>query len=151
MRRMTLCLLCALALLTGCGGGETPYGAEDAQVLLDEGLFEGDMAPVEQRLVAVIYGIDEDAIRECACYMAANTASSADEVTILVLTDEKAAQAAEEACRKRVENQIRDVASYAPGAVPRLEAAVIRRSGSTVLLAVGDPEALPEAVDALHK
>lgn len=143
-------LLLLLLLLSGCGGGERGYAPEDARTLLDAGLFEGDMAPVDAAIAASLYGIDGDTVRDCACYMAANTAASSDEVTVLVLTDEAAAQAAEEACQKRVEALLDDAGRYTPDAVPRLEAAVIRRSGNTVLLAVGDPESLAAAVDKLH-
>ena len=43
-----------------------------------------------------------------------------------------------------------DAEDYAPAAIPHLEAAVIRRAGSTVLLAVGDPSGVAGAVDDLH-
>ena len=108
------------------------------------------MAPVDGDIVAVLYGIDASTVEECVSYLATNTSVSADELTILVLTDDQAAQAALEACQARVESQITVCESYAPAAVPRLENAVIRQAGSTVLLAVRAPEILPGAVDALH-
>ena len=142
MRTSLLWMLVLLMLLCGCTAGETPYSINDAQILLEADLFSGDMGPVDKHIVSQLYGIDEDIIQDCICYMAANTASSADELTIFILTDENGARLAEKACQKRVENQIEVSRNYAPAAVPRLENAVIRRIGNTVLFAVGDPERL---------
>ena len=150
MRANLLCMLILLMLLYGCTVSKTPYTIGDAQILLEADLFNGDMGPVDKNIVSQLYGIDEDTIQDCICYMAANTASSADELTIFVLTDVNAAKLAEDACQKRVENQIEASRNYAPAAVPRLENAVIRRIGNTVLFAVGDPEWLAKTVDELH-
>lgn len=150
MRANLLCMLILLMLLCGCAVSETPYTVSDAQILLEADLFNGDMGPVDKNIVSQLYGIDEDTIQDCICYMAANTASSADELTIFVLTDVTAAKLAEDACQKRVENQIEASRNYTPAAVPRLESAVIRRIGNTVLFAVGDPEWLAKTVDGLH-
>lgn len=150
MRTGLLWMLVVLLLLCGCTAGETPYTVGDAQILLEAGLFNGDMGSVDKAVAAQLYGIDEAVIQDCVCYMAANTASSADELTVLILTDEAAAGLAEAACQKRMKNQIEASRSYAPAVVPRLENAVIRRSGNTVLFAVGDPERLAKAVDGLH-
>ena len=150
MRTSLLCMLILLVVLCGCTARITPYTVSDAQILLDADLFNGEMGPVDKNFVAQLYGIDEDTILDCVCYVAANTASSADELTVFVLTGENGARLAEEACQKRVENQIEASRNYTPAAAPRLETAVIRRIGNTVLFAVGDPERLPKAVDRLH-
>lgn len=150
MRANLLCMLILLVVLYGCTVSETPYTISDAQILLEADLFNGDMGPVDKYIVSQLYGIDEDAILDFICYIAANTASSADELTIFVLTDENAAKLAEDACQKRAENQIEASRNYAPAAVPRLENAVIRRIGNTVLFAVGEPEWLAKTVDGLH-
>ena len=136
--------------LCACGNsGERKFELEDAQTLLDSGAFDESMAQVNTDAILTIYGIDAATVEDGVCYMATNTSVSADELTILVLTDEAAAQSAMEACQARVESQIAVCESYAPAAVVRLEGAVIRQAGNTVLLAVGDPDQLPAAVDAL--
>ena len=150
MRTSLLCMLILLVVLCSCAAGKTPYTIDDAQILLEADLFIGDMGSVDRYIVSQLYGIDEDTILDCTCYIAANTASSADELTIFILTDENGARLAEEACQKRIKNQIEASRNYAPAAVSRLESAVIRRIGNTVLFAVGDPEWLSKAVDGLH-
>ena len=150
MRANLLCMLILLVVLYGCTVSETPYTISDAQILLEADLFNGDMGPVDKNIVFQLYGIDEDTIQDCICYMASNAASSADELTIFILADENGAMLAEEACQKRVGNQIEVSRNYAPAAIPRLENAVICRIGNTVLFAVGDPEWLAKTVDGLH-
>lgn len=152
--RMGILAVSAAALLTlgacGAGDGQQPYDLQDAETLLASGAFDPSMGPVEPQAVAALYGLDPATVEDCVSYMATNTSVSADELTILVLTDEQAAQAALEACQARVDSQITVCKSYCPAAVPRLEGAVIRQAGRTVLLAVGDPALLPVAVDGLH-
>lgn len=154
--RKFVALFCAALMavgLVGCSGNQAKessgYTVDDAQVLLDAGVFNGDMGKIELDTVAQLYNIDRDSIQEGVCYLAADTSVSADELTILVLTDEDAAKAAETACEKRLDNQLKTAKNYTPAAVPRLEGAVIRREANTVLLAVGDPSKLPSVVDQL--
>lgn len=150
-RLVALAASCALSL-AACGqpAGGGGYTVQDADTLLASGAFDPSMAPVANPdIVAAVYGIDPETLEACVCYMATNTSVSADELTVLVLTDAQAAQAAAQACQARVDSQIAVCRNYAPAAVPRLEGAVIRQAGATVLLAVGDPAILPGAVKAL--
>lgn len=139
--------------LVGCSGNQAKtssgYTVEDAQVLMDAGVFDGEMGQIDLDTVAMLYDIDRDTIQDGVSYLASNTSVSADELTILVLTDEEAAKSAETACEKRLDNQLKTAKNYTPAAVPRLEGAVIRRESNTVLLAVGDPSKLPSVVDQL--
>lgn len=145
MTKRILAAALALLLLCSCGSNNSKasYTLADADEVLNSGAFEVDnMAPLDGFLISLLYGIEESTITEYAGYMAVNTSVSADELVVLILTDEEAAIAAEEACKARVAAQIAVCKSYAPAAVPRLEQAVISRRGNTVLLAVGDPDVL---------
>ncbi len=48
-----------------------------------------------------------------------------------------------------MEGQIESYQTYGPDQVPRLEEAVISRRENTVLLAVGNPDRLPQALKDL--
>lgn len=151
MKRIVTAAL-ALLLLCSCGGSgvQTPYDASFADALMESAAFEGsEMAPIDEFVLSILYGLDEATITECVGYMAVNTSVSADELAVLVLTDENAAITAEEACRARIAAQITVCESYAPAAVPRLEQAVVSRRGNTVLLAVGDAEVIASVLE--HK
>lgn len=155
MRKKLALLFAALLAvsLVGCSSGApkapSAYTVDDAQVLMDAGVFDGDMATIDLDTVAMLYGIDRSTIQDGVSYLVTNTSVSADELTILIFTDEAAAQTAETACEKRLDSQLKTYKDYAPAAVPRLEGGVIRRLGNSVLLAVGDPSALPGVVDQL--
>lgn len=143
MMKKILIVALALLLLCSCGSSESKasYTLAHADEVLNSGAFEGsEMAPVDSYIIAMLYGIEESTITECCAYMAVNTSVSADELVVLILTDEEAAVAAEDACKTRVAAQIAVCESYAPAAVPRLEQALISRRGNTVLMAVGDPD-----------
>lgn len=151
-KQIALCALLLAFLLCACGQkAPDPYTAADAEALLSrEGLFNSELAPVDGDIAILVYGLDSVSVTEAVCYMAANTSVSADELTVLILGDEEAAMAAEEACRDRIAAQIAVCESYCPAAVPRLAGAVVSRIGNSVLLAVGDPDQLPAAVSALR-
>ena len=144
MKKRILAILLLILLLSGCGGSAAqPFSPDLADALLASGAFEGsEMAPLDLELISVLYGIDGATITEGTGHMAVNTASSADELLILVLADEAAAIAAEEACRARAASQIAVCQDYCPAAVPRLEKALVLRRGNTLLFTVGDPAVL---------
>lgn len=153
-KKLVLLFAALLAVgLMGCSSNSPKssagYTVDDAQVLLDAGVFNGEMGKIELDTVAMLYDIDRDTIKDGVSYLASDTSVSADELTILILTDEEAAKTAETACEKRLDSQLNIAKNYTPAAVPRLEGAVIRRQGNTVLLAVGDPSKLPSVVDQL--
>lgn len=154
LKKILICALAPVLLLCACGPKDpaaAPYTLDDAQTLLDTGLFSADMGKIDDTyLISMLYHVDESAIRECVSWQATNTSESADEVTVIVFSGEAAAVNAEAGFRQRVEDQIQSLKDYAPAAIPHLEAAVIRRAGSTVLLAVGDPGGVAEAVDGLR-
>ncbi len=152
---ITLCAAMAALLLTGCGprepAGAVPYTLDDAQALLDTGLFSQDMGKVDDPyMISMLYHVEEDSIEECVSYQATNTGESADQVAVIVFRDGESAASAQAGFRQRIEEQIESLTDYAPGAIPNLEAAVIRVSGNTALLAVGDADRISEAVDNLH-
>lgn len=144
--------LAVLLLLSGCGSKseKVAYTADDVTALIDAGAFSGDMEQVDSDVAANLFDLDSSTVVEITCYMATNSAVSADEVAVFVLTDESAAETAESACQAHVDSRAESSAQYCPDQVPKLEDAVIRRLGSTVLLAVGDTEILSTAVDALQ-
>ena len=150
MKRISLLVIALLLILCSCAAPQSGYTVDDAQTLLDAGLFHGNMGPLSTDTVAMLYRIDRETITDCVSYLSADTAINSDELTILILTDEDAAQTAESACLDRVEAQIKTAQNYTPAAVPRLEGAVVHRIKNTVLLAVGDPDRLPQAVNQLH-
>lgn len=142
-------LLLLLMLLCGCTKpAAKPYTTALADELLASGAFEGsEMAPLDMDVMAMLYGIDPSTVTEGVYWMATNTSVSADELLILVCTDEQAAMDAKAACQLRLESQIAVCKDYCPAAVVRLEGALLDRIGSTVLFAVGDQARIQTVVE----
>lgn len=150
MKKRVLAVVLLLMLLCGCAkpAAPQPYTPAIADELLASGAFEGsEMAPLDMDVVAMLYGIDSETIVEGVYYMAVNTSASADELLVLVLTDEQAAMDAKLACQLRLESQIAVCEDYCPAAVPRLESAVLNRIGNTLLFVVGDEAAFSKVLN----
>ena len=149
MIKRILPLLLLVLLLCGCGASKA-YTMEHADELLASGAFEGsEMEELDGRVLPILYGIDEKTVVECRAYMASNSWTSADELAVIVFTDEQAAVDAEAAFRVRVKAQLEVMGFYAPASVPRLENAFISRRGNTVLFAVGDPDVIA-SIKSIH-
>ncbi|MCI9605600.1 MAG: DUF4358 domain-containing protein [Oscillospiraceae bacterium] len=134
---LTLCLS-----LAACGGGKesSPFDpAADAQTLLAaDGAFTSDLTAVEEATACALYGIDPDTVTGCAVYMG-NTGVSLEELAIFTLTDGEAAEAALTALEYRLEDQkesAADYAGYLQNELPKLEGAVTRQRGNSVLLVI---------------
>ena len=115
IRLMPAALLCLA--LTACGGGgavgQTPYDPETAaQALLDSGAFSDALDTVDQDTAAALYGIDADTITGSAVYT--SLSAGAEEIAVLVLTDEDAAAAALDGLEARVADQKAVLESYQP-------------------------------------
>ena len=144
-KRIVWPVILLLALVLCACGGKSFFSADDVEMLLDAGAFgDSDMEELDDDILLMLYGIDEETVLKCDGYLAANTSVSADEVALFVMQDEEAAEAAVEACRKRLNAQLDMCRTYCPDAVPRLEHAYLRRLDNTVLLAVGDSAFIAE-------
>ena len=143
IRLMPAALLCLA--LTACGGGgavgQTPYDPETAaQALLDSGAFSDALDTVDQDTAAALYGIDADTITGSAVYT--SLSAGAEEIAVLVLTDELEA---------RVADQKAVLESYQPDEVSKLDSAIVEQRGNSVLLAVAaDAEKARAALDGLE-
>ena len=143
---LALCLC-----LAACGGGSAAKGydpAAAAQALLDSAAFSDTLEQLDKDTAAALYGIDAASITDCAVY--ASLSMGAEEIAVLTLTDEAAAQTAKTALEKRVSDQIAALESYMPGEVDKLNHAIVEQTGTTALLVVAaDAAAAQSALDSL--
>ena len=150
----SLCVALAFTLiLAACSGGGAPAGAYDpdatAQALLDSGAFSDALDTVDQDTAAALYGIDADTITGSAVYT--SLSAGAEEIAVLVLTDEDAAAAALDGLEARVADQKAVLDSYQPDEVSKLDSAIVEQRGNSVLLAVAaDAEKARASLDGLE-
>lgn len=144
--------LLLLVMLCACSSKpkEEAFSTSDVETLLNADVFTGEMASIDPSLLASRFSLDSTTLKEGACSVSTSSSLSRDEVAVFVFSDEEAAKAAVDALKEHISAQIQDATSYCPDAVPHLEAAILKQAGNTLLMAVGDPDKLPDAVEKLH-
>lgn len=146
-------LLTAMAILLslcacGSGGAEKEYDpASTASALLDSGAFSETLEPLDADLVAPLYGLDTQPT-DSAVYT--STGATTEEIAVLKFGDKKAADAALEALKNRVSDQKDACQGYLPKELPKLDKAIVKESGNSVLLVVAaDMDKAQSALDGL--
>lgn len=138
LKRGLAVLFAALAVLNlaACGGtGEKPFQAETTpKALMDAGAFSEELEKLEEVILLRLYELDESKVAASAGY--ASTGLTAEEVAVFEMTDEQAAKEAEGQLKAHLDYQIEANVDYRPQEMPKLEKAVIRRRGKTLLFLV---------------
>lgn len=152
--KKTLCLLAAFSLmlsLAACSGGaKAAFDPETATAaILDSGAFSA--APEELDAANLYdfegYGLKEGVVTASKSYLASGLT---EQVSVLVCKDESGAKAVEQLLKLYLEDAKASYQDYAPNEIPKLDAAILERRGSTVLLVVaGDAAKAQTAVDSL--
>ena len=133
--------VCLLAL-AGCGGqsgGEAGYTKEQVQTILDSGAFTDELDELDCDTAWALYqleeaGLSREDLTDGVIYRSAG--ATCEELSLLIFSDSGAAQTAQGALEAYLQSQIENNRDYRPGEIPKLEDAVLRQEGSTVLLAV---------------
>lgn len=150
-------LLPALALgllLTACGGGSSaqqPYDpAAVSQALLDSDAFSEPLDEMDADIACgALYRIDAQSVTGCAVYT--SLTAGAEELAVLTLSDEEAAKTALSALEQRVADQKEALRSYQPEEVAKLDQAIVKQQGNSVLLVVAaDQKAAQAVLDTLN-
>lgn len=146
----TLALVLALAACSGGSKAAAEYDpAATSAALLDSGAFSETLEPLDADLVPDLYGL-EVAPDEAAVYT--STGATAEEVAVMKFADQSAADAALTALETRVADQKEACQDYLPAEMPKLEQAVVKESGKSVLLLVAsDYDKGQSALDALEQ
>ena len=84
-----------------------------------------------------LMGIEEEDVADFA-YLADRNALSGRELIVIVAADEEAADRVEEMLNNYLTSRLKETRNYLPEAYRQLSAAEVRRSGLTLVLAVGD-------------
>ena len=148
----SLCVALAFTLiLAACSGGGAPAGAYDpdatAQALLDSGAFSEALEALDADLISSLYGLESQP-EAAAVYT--STGATAEEIAVLVFSTQEEADDARKALEARVSDQKDACEGYLPAELPKLEQAIVKESGSSVLLVVAnDSQAAQAALDGL--
>ena len=147
MKRIAICLLTLLLvlLLTACGGGKEVDLDALAGELTSSAAFTMDMTQFQasDSAIAGTYGLADGQVTKSLMYYNTGTA---EEIFLAQAADSKNADAVEQLCASRVEAQTAWMQNYVPEAVPRLENAVIEKSGDYVVLVVANDSAAAKSI-----
>ncbi|NCB64079.1 MAG: DUF4358 domain-containing protein [Clostridia bacterium] len=150
MLRKILPIAIALGLLlTACGAKPAAEydPAKTAQALVDSGAFSEELEPLDLDFLPTVYGVGGD-VTSGAIY--SSTGATAEEVVVLLMTAKADADHAFEQLEKRVEGQKAACEGYLPLELPKLDNAIVKQVGSSVLLVVAnDYDAAQKALDGL--
>ena len=119
------------------------------QTILDSGAFTDELDELDCDTAWALYqleeaGLSREDLTDGVIYRSAG--ATCEELSLLIFSDSGAAQTAQGALEAYLQSQIENNRDYRPGEIPKLEDAVLRQEGSTVLLAVS---ADTPAVEAL--
>ena len=120
MREKLLCLAAAAACLTmlaGCGGGTSaqPYTQEQAQAILDSGVFTDDLEELDSDTIWALYGLESGGLSREALtesFVRRSSGATCEELALLTFADGDAAQASLAPLETYLQNQIKDNEDY---------------------------------------
>lgn len=123
--------------LVGCTDSKEPFNVErDTEALLDGGAFSEELEEMDEVIFTRLYGLEEGTLTEGKVY--GSTGATAEEVAIFAFSDEEAAKAGVALCEERLEYLKESNVEYRPQEMPKLEKAVVRQIGNTVLFLVAN-------------
>ncbi len=144
-----LCCALLLALSAACSSGQPEAAAaydpaSTAQALLDSGAFSQELEALDADIIAPNYGLTDEP-EEAVAYTSLE--GGYEQLAVLKLADEAAAKTACDtltayvAAQKETEADVQ----YKPEDLPKLEQAVVKQAGNTVLLVVANDYAKADA------
>lgn len=136
MKRLLLILLslfCLAGVLSACGSEkavtEVDFTALSGE-LLDSGIYNDLMSPLDKDIAAMLYSVDAGCISECVLYC--GTGATGEEIALFKAADSESAAAIAAAAQQRKSDQIESFKNYVPSEVPKIEKAVIKTNGQFV-------------------
>ena len=150
MIALMLGIICACGL-TACGeqkSEETPkaqrFELELVESMVQAGAFSEELEELDADTAFMLYkladyGLVREDLTDAAVVRSAG--ATCEEGAVLLLADEEKAGAAAEAMGDYLESQIESNENYRPNEIPKLEGAVLKTQGNTLLLAVANDAA----------
>lgn len=135
---MALVCLCSLAACTG-GGSQEAYTKEQAQQILDGGVFSETLEELDLDTAWALYGLsrqglEREQLSDGMVYR--SSGGTCEELALLVFQDEASAESAKAALEDYLQQQIAENENYRPAEIPKLEDPFLNQGGSTLLLVV---------------
>ena len=143
-------LIIIFAVLYGCGTKPADIDISSlADSVMAGSAFSDELAPADSQIGCYLYG--DPALPENSVFLFSSGAT-AEELAAFKMRSAADAETVETAVRERISAQRASFADYNPDEVPKLDRAVVKRSGVYVVLCVAaDSSAAESAVDAFFR
>lgn len=149
-------LALAMLPLVGCSKGsadeqkEPPSPTALASSIKENSKFDDELTQIDLDVAASLYSFNEDIVSDSSIFM--GTGSTAEEIAVFTAVTEDNAKTLFAACEARIKDQIESYTNYVPTEIPKLESAIVKQSGLTVVLCVSaDSDAAKTAIDEALK
>lgn len=142
-----------LVLCTACTSSKTISAApnEVAEKLTHSIKFSDQLTKLNDKAAARLYGLDMDKLGSQAVYVG-TAGATPEEVAVWKAKDDSYVKTIEKAAKDRISNQKESFKDYVPKEMPKLENAVVKTSGKTVILCVsGNSEKANSVIKSFEK
>ena len=140
MKKIALFAVVLLIILSIAACGKPKEISIDTEAFLGEissgNLFKDALEPIPEKTVSSVIGIDFEQIESFSYFMGAG--ATAEEYGVFKCSSEEYAKKLTEQFEKRVTTQRALYETYAPDALPRLDNAIIKQSGSYAAIVIAD-------------
>lgn len=129
--------------------GQGGFAGAYVQAMVDAGAFSEELEELDADTAFMLYELaDYGLVREDLTDVAVlrSAGATCEEGAVLTLADEEKAGIAAEALGAYLESQIEANVDYRPNEIPKLEGAVLKTQGNTVLMAVANDAAAVRSV-----
>jgi len=150
MKFLPVLFLALSLLLSACGGGTaSDYDPKAVTAALkDSDAFSSALEEITADTIPEYFGLNADLIKDSAAYV--SLSAGAEEFAVLVCTGNSEAEQAMDALTKHIEYLKTALKDYQPDEVAKLDNAIIKTRGSSVLLVVpADADAAQAIIDKL--
>ncbi len=147
MKRIIIFVLLTGMLLFSCQdqSNQQVDVASAAENIVSALAWDDELALVDDQVASSVYSIP-DGLEDVALYL--SSGATAEEVAVFSFSSEDKAKEMEQNLKSRIDSQIAGFSDYVPDEVPRLESAVIYRSGRYVAFCVSGDENAQKEVEA---
>lgn len=141
----TAALFLLAALIAGCANSAPTVDVNSlAKSLASDVAYGEPLTELDSDAVERAFHVDPEDVAAVDAYI--GSGATVDEVSVWEGKDDAAAQKIEETLQQRVDQRKEDYADYKPEEVPKLDNAVLVRSGKYVVLCVTDDAAAAQKI-----
>lgn len=134
--------------LSACSAKNTEINIQELTAdLISNVEFADEMTPINEKTIESLYNINYAVSQQV--YI--SSGATAEEVAVFELKDENDASKALDAVKQRIEVQKQDFQTYIPEEIPKLENAIVKKTGRYVIVCISNSNEADEIINSYIK